>query len=120
MTLTIPIDAIPHKETAFGKRAYTPAAIRNYKEAFALIASSQVRGQEKFTGAVRMELRIYRNKKSATARNFGDVDNLVKPILDAITMTGAVWKDDSQVVDLHVVKATAQEPHVEITIEEAC
>lgn len=79
----------------------------------------QIRGHEPFTGAVKVELRIYRNRKSAISKRFGDADNLAKIILDAITETGAVWKDDCQVTDLHVIKATAPNPSVELTIEEA-
>ena len=78
----------------------------------------QIRNHEIFTGALRVELRIYRKRKSAIAKNFGDADNLAKPILDAITMTGAVWHDDRQITDLRIVKATAPEPRVEISIEE--
>jgi hypothetical protein len=33
-----------------------------------------------------------------------DVDNLVKPMLDAVTASRAIWIDDSQVVDLRVRK----------------
>lgn len=80
---------------------------------------AQINDHEKFTGALKVELRIYRNRKSAVAKNFGDVDNLAKSILDAITMTGAVWHDDRQITDLRIVKATAPEPRVEISIEEA-
>lgn len=114
MTLTLPIDAIPHKETAFGRRAYTPAAIRNYKRAFGLLVRSQFHAPP-LTGALRVELRIFRNRKTPTARNFGDLDNFTKPILDACS--GALWLDDSQIVDLHVTKATAPAPRVEISVE---
>lgn len=34
----------------------------------------------------------------------GDVDNLGKAVLDAITRGGGVWKDDAQVVELTVAK----------------
>ena len=78
----------------------------------------QIRENEIFTGAIRVELKICRKRKSPLAKNFGDVDNLAKPILDAITATGAVWLDDRQIVDLHVIKAAAPEPSVEILIEE--
>ena len=114
MNLTITIDAIPNKETAFGRHAYTPAAIRNYKTAFALLVRSQVRDPP-LTGALKVELRIFRNRKSATARNFGDLDNFTKPILDACS--GALWLDDSQIVDLHVSKAIAPSPRVELSVE---
>ena len=119
--MTIPIDAIPQKGASFGKgHAHNPDAIRKYQADFTLMVRSQIRGHEKFTGAVKVELNIRRNKKSPLAKNFGDVDNLAKPILDAITQTGAVWLDDRQIIDLHVIKAVAAapEPSVEISIEE--
>ena len=84
-----------------------------------MILLAALGNHEKFTGAVKVTLKICRNRKSATSKRFGDTDNLAKIILDAITETGAVWHDDCQVTDLHVIKATAPNPSVELTIEEA-
>ena len=109
---------MPHKETAFSGHGYTPDAIREYKEDFAFLVREQVQQLQPLTGALKVELRIYRAKKSATSRNFGDLDNLAKPILDAVTMAGAVWVDDRQIVDLHICKFLAAEPLVEITVQE--
>lgn len=38
-----------------------------------------------------------------------DIDNVVKPILDALTKAG-IWKDDSQVQDLRVTKLGVLKP----------
>lgn len=47
-----------------------------------------------------------------------DLDNLSKAVLDALN--GIAWVDDTQVVDLHIVKAiTRESPGVWIEIEEA-
>ena len=120
MTLTIPIDTIPAgRPRFFNGRAYDPPECKKFKADFALMILAQIHNHEIFTGAIEVDLKIYRNRKSATAKNFGDVDNLAKSILDAITMTGAVWNDDSQITDLHVTQATAPAASVEITIEEA-
>ena len=43
-----------------------------------------------------------------------DLDNLAKLYLDSLT--GVVWKDDSQVWSLHLYKEYSAEPRVEITI----
>lgn len=44
-----------------------------------------------------------------------DAENLAKAVLDALT--GICWKDDSQVVDLHVRKAwTEREPQTNIIV----
>jgi Holliday junction resolvase RusA-like endonuclease len=48
-----------------------------------------------------------------------DGDNLAKSILDAITGTGMLWTDDSQIAVLGVTKLTArlgEEPHAVITM----
>lgn len=44
-----------------------------------------------------------------------DVDNLCKAALDALN--GIVWRDDSLIVDLHVIKRYGREPMMIITIE---
>lgn len=49
----------------------------------------------------------------------GDWDNLAKGVADAITRTGAVWKDDTQVVDGRCLKRYAisgEAPRTGITI----
>lgn len=43
---------------------------------------------------VRVDIKIYNNR--------GDIDNLVKNILDALT--GTVYEDDNQVTELHAYK----------------
>ena len=50
-------------------------------------------------------------KPSAVQAHVGkpDADNLAKLILDQATRTERVWRDDSQVVEMHVVKGWAFE-----------
>lgn len=50
-----------------------------------------------------------------------DADSLYKGLADCITRSG-IWKDDSQVADLRVVKRYTEgeeEPHIDITIEQS-
>ena len=46
-----------------------------------------------------------------------DCDNISKIVCDAITQSGIVWFDDSQVVILLVMKEYAEIPRVEVAIE---
>ena len=46
-----------------------------------------------------------------------DCDNISKIICDAITQSGIIWFDDSQVVTLLVMKEYAEIPRVEVSIE---
>lgn len=52
------------------------------------------------------------------AENRGDLDNLEKLLLDAMTNIG-IWKDDSRVVLKMSRKKWAEHPSIEITIQEA-
>jgi Holliday junction resolvase RusA-like endonuclease len=45
-----------------------------------------------------------------------DIDNLAKSILDG--MNGVIWKDDSQIVSLHVTKVYASGAGVDVLIKE--
>jgi len=45
-----------------------------------------------------------------------DVDNYAKGVKDALK--GVIWRDDSQVVELTVIKRYSETPRVEITVRE--
>jgi len=45
-----------------------------------------------------------------------DTDNYIKAIKDALK--SVIWKDDSQVVELHASKYYSQNPRIEIEIKE--
>ena len=58
-------------------------------------------------------------KPSAPQAHVGkpDADNLAKAILDQATKTERVWRDDSQVVEMHVVKGWAFEQDAGCVVE---
>ena len=119
MKLTIPIDAVPQKraDTQKGsKRRFDPDESRKFKHDFAILVKMLRPNSALLTGELKVELNIFRNFKKATNQHYGDIDNLVKSIFDALT--GVVWKDDRQVVDLHVTKKLSATPYVELFIEE--
>lgn len=53
----------------------------------------------------------------APDRRVRDIDNLLKPMLDALTHSG-IWLDDGQVDDLRIVRGPVEKPgRVEVLIE---
>jgi len=103
------------------------APIRAFKAA--VIAAAKKRFTKPITGPVVVEITaLFRRPPShLTARgelrngapafpgrNLGDVDNLAKGALDALT--GIAWLDDSQVVDLRVSKRWSDVDSLKIKI----
>lgn len=116
MKMTIPIDAIPQGRPRFYNGvAVDPPKSRQFKKDFAQLVSMLRTDSAIYTGELSVELHIYRNIK-VTSQRYGDIDNLVKGIFDALT--GVLWKDDRQVTELLVTKNFADTPHVELTVEE--
>jgi len=119
MKLTLWIDTPPQGRPRFTRTgiAYDPPESRKFKAKFAQMILEQLPPMTPLTGRISVRVEIYRDFKSATTPRFGDIDNLAKIILDAINETGAVWKDDRLITKLEVLKATAPEPRVEISVE---
>ena len=117
MKITIQIDAVAQARPRFVKGTVIDAPrSKEFKEEFAW----QVRGKYKgkpTIAAVAVEVKIYRNFKTATNKLYGDADNLAKGILDACN--GILWADDSQIVRLTVEKnITDGNPRVELNFDE--
>jgi Holliday junction resolvase RusA-like endonuclease len=107
------------------------APVRAFKAA--IIAAARERVRNPFPGGVVVGITaVFRRPPShMTARgelrmgvadhpgkNLGDVDNIAKGVMDALTDAGIVWADDSQVVELRVSKAWGDADLTEVTIEE--
>lgn len=120
----------PRASTVNGQvRMYDPAKSKDFKKYVKLVAS-QHRPESLITGPVAMKVKIYKpslknfSKKKVLAAEKGDlrpltkpdVDNYVKGVKDALK--SVIWKDDSQVVDLHISKWYSETPRIEITITE--
>jgi len=133
--ITLQIDGRPtpqprHRATR-GGRMYLPssAPIRAFKAA--VIAAACKRFAKLTTRPVVVEITAYfvRPQSHLTGRgelrkgapwhpgrNLGDVDNLAKGVMDALTDSGVVWLDDSQVVDLRVAKRWADKDRTVVAI----
>ena len=109
---------------------YTPtkAPINTFKAAVQMAASQAFSG-ELLTGPVflRLSFRLDRKKHQTKKRGdnpplYGnkkpDLDNLMKGVCDALN--GVVWRDDSQVVEVCMVKTIAagsESPGVDVMID---
>ncbi|MBB6446488.1 RusA family crossover junction endodeoxyribonuclease [Bacillus benzoevorans] len=120
----------PRATTVNGNvRMYDPAKSRDFKKYVRLVASEH-RPPSLLDGPLAMKVNIYKpslksfSKKKTMAAEKGelrpvtkpDVDNYVKGIKDALK--SVIWKDDSQVVDLHISKWYSETPRIEVSIKE--
>lgn len=114
MKIAFPIDAVPQGRPRFYRGvAVDPPKCRQFKAKLKQMAQSC--NSDFFTGAIAVEINIWRNFKSLVNLRFGDIDNLAKGILDA--MKGVLWIDDKQVVKLTVTKNLGA-PLIELFVEE--
>ncbi|MCU9614113.1 RusA family crossover junction endodeoxyribonuclease [Caldibacillus lycopersici] len=120
----------PRATTVNGQvRMYDPKKSSDFKKYVKLVAS-QHKPKEVLKGPISMKVDIYKpslksfSKKKILAAEQGelrpttkpDVDNYVKGIKDALK--SVIWKDDSQVVELHISKWYSENPRIEIEIQE--
>lgn len=97
MTLTF-LTMPPSTNHIYGRRSkgvYTLDWARNAKDTIAWEARSQYRGKP-MTSMLAVSVALYWGD-----RRKHDVDN-IKALLDALT--GILWEDDGQIVDLHILK----------------
>lgn len=109
-------------------RPYTPAKTERYESRVALFAQQAMRGRPPFDGALSVEVIAYlpvprswsgKRQRMALAGDIRptgrpDADNVAKSVTDGCN--GIVWRDDSRIVDLHVVKRYAADPRVVVTV----
>lgn len=132
--LTIPGEPVAQGRPRFSRRGkyvstYDPPKSRGYKEYIKQIARQELH-IEPLTGSIRINVKVYRgiqkygSKLTRRKKQDGiirptvkpDTDNYYKAVSDALT--GILWVDDNQIVEIHVGKWYSDQPRVEIEAEE--
>jgi Holliday junction resolvase RusA-like endonuclease len=140
ITCVVPGAPVPQPRARMARNGhvYTPDKnIRPFKQAIVLMVRLAARkaGWTVSLGPHRIDIEFVferpaghttkRGRPSSKWRAFppahtsGDGDNLMKGVWDAITASGAVWRDDEQIVDWPGRKRYArpgEQPHTRITI----
>lgn len=98
-----------------GRRRYNDGRYTEFKVELGTFALKAMAGLEPLTGAVSLRVDFYKLKpKSPASRRWGDLDNHLKAVLDALN--GICYLDDAQVVRLTGSKNYG-EPRIEIRLE---
>lgn len=114
--ILVPSEPVPLARARFsGRHCYQPKRNREYREVVQQAARSAMGGREPLKGEVSAVIKLYRRFKS-TARNYGDLDNHAKAILDGLNQIA--FADDRQVVRCLIAKFTDKHnPRAEIELE---
>ena len=108
---------------------YTPDKTKQYESLVAWSYRSNANGY-KFTSPVRVTIRAFHKPPKDKAKKVvadmlngyirptkkPDADNVAKIILDGLNHVA--WDDDTQVVEMMVIKGYSEEPYVAVVIEE--
>ena len=121
MKLVVEVEPLPQTRPRFSKfgGCYEPAPMKEYKRKIALVANAfmQSNNLEAMTGELSASVRLYRKYKR-TSRRYGDCDNHLKAIFDALN--GIIYADDSQIVCCSCEKHTDKDKaRIEIEIQTA-
>lgn len=109
--------------------AYTPEDTISYESIVGLSYRKSAMGY-KFTSPVRVTVRAFHKPPKGKSKKVvedmlnghilptkkPDADNVAKIVLDGLNKVA--WEDDTQVVEMMVIKRYSEEPMVAITIEE--
>ena len=95
------------------RHAFEPRRITEYKNIIRTFAKIHMAGRLPCSNLVQVDITIRRNKKIGS-HNFGDVDNHVKAVLDALN--GVCYRDDALVVKLVAVKEATTNEGVDIAV----
>ena len=108
---------------------YTPSGTSSYESLVGFSYRNSARGY-KFTSPVRVTVRAFHKPPKGKSKRVvedmlngrilptkkPDADNVAKIVLDGLNKVA--WEDDTQVVEMMVIKRYAEEPMVAVTIEE--
>lgn len=120
-------DVVPKERPRMGKsgKMYTPKETREFESKLA--AWGELMGMDGVPFPLKVTLNIYeptddpalrmQSLMGLTYNDKGDLDNLVKAILDGLNKIA--WKDDKQIVKLHAARRWSRRSGFMLTLERA-
>jgi len=90
---------------------YQPDRVTSWEAAVAWAAAQAMTGRAPLTGPLSVRLDFY-----LPSRRRVDCDNIAKPALDGCVQ-GGLMADDSQIVDLHIVKHYVTRDAAKLTVQ---
>lgn len=108
----IAMEVVPQERPRFVNGIVIDGAkSRKFKEEFGRRVKALQPPQ--FYNWLKMTIEVGRNRK--IGQRYGDVDNIAKGIMDALT--GIMYKNDAQIIDLHVVKRQTENVYIKVEVE---
>jgi len=119
--ITADLNIVPYcrpRINSMTKAVYNPEKYTAFKNQLAMIAKAQMQGKPPIKGAFKLSADFFKvSSANILNKKFGDTDNFVKSVLDALT--GICYVDDAQCVELGTIrKFKSKNPKIIITIEE--
>lgn len=114
---TAELEPVPFKRVqSNGKRRFNDRRYSEFKDALGFFAKCAMNGTAPLSGKIKIRADFFKLKpKNISSRSWGDVDNFLKAVLDALN--GIAYEDDSQVVEATATKNFG-EPKIIIELEE--
>ena len=106
----------PRPRVARGGGVYEPERVVEYKKMLGIAGRLAMRGRPLFATPVTMTVAIRRNIK-IDSRRFGDIDNHLKAVFDALN--GVCYTDDALICGVRATKEKSAQTGVDVTIEDA-
>ncbi len=94
--------------------AFDIKRVAEYKKLIAVTGRAAMRGRPPISTLVAVDVTVRRNIK-VDSRNYGDLDNHIKAVLDALN--GVIYTDDRLVVSLSARKEKNVRQGVDISVE---
>ena len=115
---TFEVDPLPHNSTKLGRNGfYLPRKIKKYKDLLEKCARQQWNGKA-MDDALKVEVIFHIPRPKSVKRKYPctkpDLDNLEKPFYDGLE--GALFTNDSRIVDKRVIKQYSIDGRIELKI----
>lgn len=112
------ITPLPQSRPRFSRQhAYEEARVAKYKRALraAAVEHMNSKGKSCFAAPVEVFINIRRNRPW-TSRSFGDIDNHIKAVLDALN--GVFFADDALIIKITAYKSPAEVEGVDVVVSD--